>query len=749
MSLASRISAALDAFRGKTKRPDYAEQDLNALFALPPVDLEFPKVRRLVTAVATSCELVSNAIAQLPVRFEQGSGDNWKPIERAPGNITDVWLSANFIDTSFELRRDISENLLNQGNAYLFLDYAKLSKVQMLWCLNAHRVTPKVGKGRAVEFYEYDRGGVRERIEPDRIIHLRYHNSEDKPVGLSPLESVQLQYETSYDLMRLLQRVVRNGGRTSGHYKVADATAMLSEADYEALRKRIERNVYGIDNATRPKILDVLEWVQSGMTIQELQFIENSALTESKVYARFFIPPSFVGLPDPGAKGGLNGTGTNAGERMFWEARKAEAALFDSVMNERFCPLFGANIRMRTDFSSVIALQEPLLQQAQALVTLVGRPLLSVNDALEMLGKPKRPEPEFDELYVKPDPLSALGADPNAQDVGPGKPEPAANEKKSRAVESTVHRERLKARAAADLRRQEKRVAAEFRAIFEYQRKRIHARIDEDGIRARGLRAMSIDELLAPDPEDEAEVQRLFEKFVEDRMGSAAVDLNALTNLATDFEINLQSLRVHDFLRSQAASVTRTTSKTTADELRAALSALAQGELANASLAEQVAAVRAAIDEVFAGRKNDALTIARTETTRAYNFATREAWTQSEVVEAQEWLTAGDSAVRETHAEVDGDIVPLGGSFRVGGDELEYPGDPSGSAEETINCRCTLLPVVNERALKAKQWDAWYRKHAPGTNGHANGHAPANRIAALLTPELRADLIVKLDGGRR
>jgi len=33
-------------------------------------------------------------------------------------------------------------------------------------------------------------------------------------------------------------------------------------------------------------------------------------------------------------------------------------------------------------------------------------------------------------------------------------------------------------------------------------------------------------------------------------------------------------------------------------------------------------------------------------------------------------------------------VVPVGQSFEVGGELLDYPGDPSGSGWNIVNCRC-------------------------------------------------------------
>jgi len=88
--------------------------------------------------------------------------------------------------------------------------------------------------------------------------------------------------------------------------------------------------------------------------------------------------------------------------------------------------------------------------------------------------------------------------------------------------------------------------------------------------------------------------------------------------------------------------------------------------------------------------KWQALRIARTETTIAMNTATNQAGIDSGVLIKKEWISAGDGNERPSHRELNGDSVELGQQFSNG---LMYPGDPSGAADEIINCRCTFLQV--------------------------------------------------------
>ena len=68
----------------------------------------------------------------------------------------------------------------------------------------------------------------------------------------------------------------------------------------------------------------------------------------------------------------------------------------------------------------------------------------------------------------------------------------------------------------------------------------------------------------------------------------------------------------------------------------------------------------------------------------------------------KEWASAEDSRTRPSHAEADGDEVPLDEPFVVGDARLMVPGDPSGPAKEIINCRCAILhhPVIGGEVIR-------------------------------------------------
>jgi hypothetical protein len=90
-----------------------------------------------------------------------------------------------------------------------------------------------------------------------------------------------------------------------------------------------------------------------------------------------------------------------------------------------------------------------------------------------------------------------------------------------------------------------------------------------------------------------------------------------------------------------------------------------------------------------------AKTIAWTETTRARGAGTMAAGTEQARVTGRvltkEWRTRHDEKVRISHRDADGDRVAFWAPFYVGGEPLMFPGDPNGSPDNVINCRCDLI----------------------------------------------------------
>lgn len=92
-----------------------------------------------------------------------------------------------------------------------------------------------------------------------------------------------------------------------------------------------------------------------------------------------------------------------------------------------------------------------------------------------------------------------------------------------------------------------------------------------------------------------------------------------------------------------------------------------------------------------------AMTIARTEALTAVSIGQAAAMKDASRVVPdlmKMWVSADDDRVRESHEALHGDIVKHDADFANG---LQFPRDPSGPAEEVINCRCTWIMVPRKQ----------------------------------------------------
>lgn len=97
--------------------------------------------------------------------------------------------------------------------------------------------------------------------------------------------------------------------------------------------------------------------------------------------------------------------------------------------------------------------------------------------------------------------------------------------------------------------------------------------------------------------------------------------------------------------------------------------------------------------------RESAIRTARTAVTGAQNAGRQDSYAAAEkmgIKVRKRWIATKDSHTRRTHGIADGQTVDQDQPFRVGGYDLMFPGDPSGPAHETYNCRCTMRTVEKE-----------------------------------------------------
>ena len=104
--------------------------------------------------------------------------------------------------------------------------------------------------------------------------------------------------------------------------------------------------------------------------------------------------------------------------------------------------------------------------------------------------------------------------------------------------------------------------------------------------------------------------------------------------------------------------------------------------------------------------RTSAVRAARTAVTSAQNGGRQASYDAAEkmgIHVQKEWMATRDERTRYEHGAADGQVVDKDEPFKVGGEKLMFPGDPSGSGWNIYNCRCTMRAVLPESPYQKRQ----------------------------------------------
>jgi len=143
----------------------------------------------------------------------------------------------------------------------------------------------------------------------------------------------------------------------------------------------------------------------------------------------------------------------------------------------------------------------------------------------------------------------------------------------------------------------------------------------------------------------------------------------------------------------------------------------------------------------------EAKRVAQTEVNLAYNFSRHEAMTAAGIG-YKAWLSSHGPTVRPAHANAEAFYIdapiPLDEPFLVGGEELMYPGDPSGSLGNIINCQCIQL-AARKKGEDAKS--ITFEIQGAGTRTFAKSPSGEIKAAMQSTCSCAANASARRHGG--
>jgi len=533
---------------------------------------------------------------------------------------------------------------------------------------------------------------------PEEVLRTYQPNPYDFLQGISSTEPCKIAF---------LQDIKADIHNTNLYDNDAIPAGILSTDDWlnDTQRAEMLKSFYeefgGVGNARKVAVLNKnLKYDHIGMTQADMQYTEAQEKNFDKIVASFGLNKIALGRYEK-----LNFATIKEGRRLLWhDTYLPLLGLILESFNSQWIDFIQGDIMLCPDTSEIEALVVDYGPRSKAFKTMVDGGLpASVSARINNIPLTEEDIKKFPWLDERPE-RNAQGFGEGNDPKTPKKP-PAAGKGATKAVEKPSAAEDL---AFWDsfvkdvLNPGEKTFTAKLSQFFNGQRNRMQDNVDkweknasrahQNGILPKllGLTkkdiTVEIQTILLSEPDENKALMKIFRPFVADQMKRTEVALIAeLGDLVSWAATNPRIDAATSRRMSSITKINTTTFKTSGKKIIDAVSA---GNKVNENVNQIAKRIKKAIGEGMEIRKNQAKTIARTETGIVTNDARFEAF-REEGIEFHRWVTAGDEKVRVNHTLVNGIIIRVGQTFEIVG--LIHPNDPSGPAEEIVNCRCVAV----------------------------------------------------------
>jgi Phage portal protein/Phage Mu protein F like protein len=583
---------------------------------------------------------------------------------------------------------------------------------------------PKPGQRTSDYFagFEYGDPSKPRRLRPEQVFYHWHPSQNDWRQPESVLQAARLPISTAVMQDRYDYAFLNNNAMPAA---VVVHGAFAEKAEKEAWRNQFLAESQGPDRAGSVIFSEVesdgeggvgqmVDVKPLGLSQRDSMAVERYAQTIRAVTVAFGTPLSILG-------DAANRTFSNAGTEMeiFWDPTMlAHTTDLADAVNAHVAPLFPGDLVGWFDLSRVKALKPaPKFASIDPLAA-AREGVLAKDEIREDLGYPPLPDGEgaVAEVVAVPAqlPTTAAASRPSGQArtaARNGDGSDSAPSDEGPVVDHEARRTGIYRSIARSVKGLELLWARQWRAMFRRQELATLRRLQ--GRRGRGQRDVSPGDIFDEEfwTNETIDFSTGLYEAVFAEGGARVSDLFGL-----DFDMDAPY--VADFIDARANQLAGPVTDTTYQAIKDALAAgAAEGEDIP-TLAKRIRGVFSFANRVRSTR------IARTEVVSAYNgSSTLVAGELGEgIIGGQEWIATRDKRTREDHADADGQIRELGKSFRVGGEALAYPGDPSASAEQVVNCRCTVGFLTPEEM-----------RGRPRSNGRMMGAQEVQRRLVLVS----------------
>jgi len=644
---------------------------------------------------------IAEEVASIKFRlFEISGKKETKEVDQHP--LLDLLHRANDLDTKTDFWYKVQGFLELSGEAPILLAKDTENTPVSMYLLLPHNLTIEMGvkKGESiVARYKYRSSEMTEEksFKADEILFIKKPRFDGSFRGIGTLAAAAKTVDIDNFSEEYNRMFFYNSAKPDFALEFPPEVKLTTRQKKD-IQRQIQQNYGGIKNSRKTIILERgVKLNPLTISRRDMDFIEQQRFSRDKIMAIFRVPKSSIGIVED-----VNRANAEASDYVFSKRTiKPKMTMIVDQLNEFLVPMFE-----KEDSKLLLTFDDPVAQDELANSKIYSTALksgyLSPNEIREKIGKES--VKGGDQLYL-PANLIPVGATPESKkSIVPAnyryrmqeKRNDIQEELKEKIVKIMKSQLRMKEKKKVDKKLLEaahiKQVShdeanwtKDIKDLFSNQEKRV----------LKGLSQKSMSKPIDIEKEDKIFVEVLdpLEKDLVQKRGRMT-----LFSLGIDADFNLDSPAVRKFISERPHDFAHEVNDKTFEDLKDAINAgVAEGE--------GIIKIKKRIKDIYAGYdSNRAELIARSEVIRGSNFATEQAYIQSEVVEAKEWLVTEDDRLCEFCRPMQGRTMGLGKSFYkknstiIGEDGGAYDASYEDIQHPPLHprCRCTLIPVIKD-----------------------------------------------------
>jgi HK97 family phage portal protein len=668
MSLREKIIYALLPQEAKTKLNINPGQLLSRAVAGQPVysDMSVRKAVRegygMSIPVYRGIRSVVNAVSGVPWRAERDG----EPVPNHPFTLT--WAHPNPEFSGQDNMEIIIAHLMLCGKS--ILQPLIINAIpREFWMAMPDMVNPIPSKqpGIWIDGWEITMpDGSVKPAPPEQFIQFLRVNPGDLYKGMGDLQAAGRTVDTDNEAQDTQKVQLQNRNVPPGVFQFESS---LDDDQYTEATTRVREKFLQKNKRGEPWVLGGgYKWIEMGRTPVEMDLMASRLQNKRDIAAALGVDPWWVGDREHSTYNNVN----DARKSLYEDSG---IPLLDDVrdtLNLKLAPLYGDNIYINYDLSGIAILREDEDKKSQIAQRYwsMGVPVSQLNDKLK-LGLVEFEG--WDNSYLA---FSVQPVGENVPDIEEeATPDGVKIQNKTLNLKSeeqkVAHWKRVDSRRNAWVKVMQKRA----QTLYSAEGKAVLKSIEGKSISELG----GVTETAIKGLEDnwEKTIKAAALVMVEDFGKDTAAALGS-TKTERKWEFDAVSQAIKAWAAKHAGeSITSILSTNLKDVQKI----IADGISENFSVSE----IAKQLKEFYGNSTYKAYRTARTEVSEAAGFGQHEAAKQSGAVTTKQWISSRDDRVRETHADIDGEVKALDEPYSNG---LMYPGDASGSPEEVIQCRC-------------------------------------------------------------